>query len=454
MEKRMSKSLMRAAAAGLACAALTASLRVAAAVGEAATVEFTIGDVQVIGLNGQSRRAIKGLPVGSGDTVDTGSGRAQLRFTDGAYVSLQPQSKFRIDEYRFQGKTDGSERGFFSLLSGGMRTITGLVGRTNKRTYQVSTSVATIGIRGTEYKIAYTNSIEGVVGEGAINVCTGAGCFPFNSGETFMVPTPQSTPQLTRKQVDLPPPPVTDQMELKDLLVAGDTTTDTGAPVGLVLTGVVPNMIMADNGDGPLVFDVTDVTFDDGGMPVALEGSALSVEPDFGNNGVLAWWRTTADEFGFASVGIVGIPTPFTDLQLLALSQPVATYSMIGATVPIGDSSFAPRSLLAGVPSASVKTATLTANFTAGSVDARVVASMAGKELDMLSTGMAISSTNAGNAKFSGGNCTLSGGFCSMAGFFAGKSASHAGLVYSGNLFDPNTEESVGAAGAVALIRR
>ena len=447
----MSKALLRAATAGLAGAAVMASLPGAAAAGDAATVEFTIGDVQVIGLNGQSRRATKGLPVGSGDTVDTRSGRVQLRFTDGAYVSLQPQSKFRIDAYRFEGKTDGSERGFFSLLSGGMRTITGLVGRTNKRTYQVSTSVATIGIRGTEYKISYTNSIEGMVGEGAINVCTGAGCFPFNSGETFMVSTPQSTPQLTRKQVDLPPPPLTDETQLKDVLVAGDTTTDTGARVGLILTGVVPNMIMADNSDGPLVFDVTDVTFDDTGRPVALEGSALTVEPDFGNNGVLAWWRTPADEFGFASFGIVGIPTPFTELKSLALSQPVATYSMIGATVPIGDASLAPRSLMADVPSAWVKSATLTANFTAGSVDARVVASMAGKELDMLSTGMAISSTNAGNATFSGGNCALSGGFCSMAGFFAGKGATHAGLAYSGNIYDPITSESVGAAGAVAL---
>jgi hypothetical protein len=42
----------------------------------------------------------------------------QLRFTDGAYVSLQPQTLFRVDDYRYDGKADGNERGFFSLLKG------------------------------------------------------------------------------------------------------------------------------------------------------------------------------------------------------------------------------------------------------------------------------------------------------------------------------------------------
>jgi hypothetical protein len=53
------------------------------------------------------------------------TGRAQLRFTDGAYVSLQPQSEFAIRDYRFDGKTDGTERGFFGLLKGAMRTVSG-----------------------------------------------------------------------------------------------------------------------------------------------------------------------------------------------------------------------------------------------------------------------------------------------------------------------------------------
>src|SRR5262245_50766176 len=131
----------------------------------AARVDFTTGNVTAVGPGGKSRALAKGAQVEQGETIATNNGRAQLRFTDGAYVSLQPQSEFRIDQYRFDGKQDGNEKGFFSLVKGGLRTITGLVGRNNKNNYQVTTSVATIGIRGTEYTIQYGQSVTGTVGE-------------------------------------------------------------------------------------------------------------------------------------------------------------------------------------------------------------------------------------------------------------------------------------------------
>ncbi len=172
----------------------------------AARMEFVVGDVQIVAPGGQARPGRKGAEVGSGETVNTNRGRAQLRFSDGAYVSLQPQSEFRIDDYRFEGKADGSERGFFSLLKGGLRTVTGLVGRTHRGNYQVTTAVATIGIRGTEYTIAYTHSITGWIGEGGVNVCNSTGCTPFTSGESFFVPNGDTAPQLSAKKTDLPPP--------------------------------------------------------------------------------------------------------------------------------------------------------------------------------------------------------------------------------------------------------
>src|SRR4051794_27515914 len=148
----------------------------------AALVEFAIGNVSALNSAGISRRLDKGAEVQAGDTVDTGTGRAQLRFSDGAYISLQPGSQFRIDEYNYSGKSDDSERGFFSLLKGGMRTITGLIGRSHRRNYQVRVPVATIGIRGTEYTLLYDGVATGSVGEGAISVCNGAGCLDVTSG--------------------------------------------------------------------------------------------------------------------------------------------------------------------------------------------------------------------------------------------------------------------------------
>lgn len=86
------------------------------------------------------------------DLLRTGAAsNLQVRFIDESIVSLKENSELRIDDFRFSGKEDGSERGFLSLLKGGLRTVTGLVGRANHANYRLSTTTATIGIRGTDY---------------------------------------------------------------------------------------------------------------------------------------------------------------------------------------------------------------------------------------------------------------------------------------------------------------
>src|SRR5215813_11788341 len=82
----------------------------AAAAAPAALVEFAMGNVSAVDAAGAERRLVKGAEVKAGDTVDTGpTGRVQLRFSDGAYVSLQPASRFRIDEYQYTGGRSDSE---------------------------------------------------------------------------------------------------------------------------------------------------------------------------------------------------------------------------------------------------------------------------------------------------------------------------------------------------------
>ena len=93
-----------------------------------------------------------GTAIEDRDVLRTGpASNLQVRFTDESIVSMKESSELRIDEYRFAGKADGSERGFFSLLKGGFRAVTGLIGRTNHSRYRLSTTTATIGIRGTDY---------------------------------------------------------------------------------------------------------------------------------------------------------------------------------------------------------------------------------------------------------------------------------------------------------------
>jgi hypothetical protein len=173
----------------------------------AAHVAFAVGDVIAIDATGQSRSLSKGAELVEGDTVKTQDGRAQLSFSDGGYVSLQPGSEFRIEEYRFEGRNDGSERGIFSLIKGGLRTITGLLGRNNRNSYRLRTPIATIGIRGTEYTATYLETLAGTVGEGEIEVCSSAGCLNVTSGESYAVTGEDVLPTVTGMRTDLPAPP-------------------------------------------------------------------------------------------------------------------------------------------------------------------------------------------------------------------------------------------------------
>lgn len=114
-------------------------------------VLLAAGDTVAVRGN-QSIRLAFGAAVQDRDVLRTGpASNLQVRFVDESIVSVRENSEFRIDEFRFSGTEDGSERAFFSLLKGGLRVITGLVGRSNNKNYRMSTTTATIGIRGTDY---------------------------------------------------------------------------------------------------------------------------------------------------------------------------------------------------------------------------------------------------------------------------------------------------------------
>ena len=122
---------------------------------EAGRVLMSIGDVK-INRNGQTIPAPKNTAIQSGDTVITGiASNAQIRMSDAAVIALRAQTEFKINEYKFNGKSDGSEKANLSLVKGGVRAVTGSIGRENKDNLQVNAVVATVGIRGTGYNLNY-----------------------------------------------------------------------------------------------------------------------------------------------------------------------------------------------------------------------------------------------------------------------------------------------------------
>jgi FecR protein len=173
----------------------------------AGTAQFSIGDVSV-------QRAAATAPLSSGGGIESGdlittgtTGRTQLRFTDGGMVSLQPNSQFKITKYADAG--DGKQDSFLvDLARGGMRALTGLIGKRNRDNYKVTTSTATIGIRGSGFSAAYRP--DGTLGvtteQDAIEVCTQAGCIGLNLGESAIVSNAQTLPTRTRERASWNPP--------------------------------------------------------------------------------------------------------------------------------------------------------------------------------------------------------------------------------------------------------
>ena len=89
----------------------------------------------------------------AGDTLVTAKDSyAQVQMNDGMKMTLRPHSNLKIEEYRFNRQEPKSDNAIFSLLKGGLRTVTGLIGkRGDPDAYKMRTESATIGIRGTDF---------------------------------------------------------------------------------------------------------------------------------------------------------------------------------------------------------------------------------------------------------------------------------------------------------------
>lgn len=203
----------------------------AAVQASAGVAQFTSGPVSVNKSGLAASSLNKGGIVASGDTIVTGAdGRAQLRFSDGGLVSLIPNSQFKIENYADvnDGKAD---RFLVNLLQGGMRAITGLIGKRNRDNYKVQTATATIGIRGSGFSLAYNpdGSLSVTTELDGIEVCTSAGCIGLTAGESALVKASDAAPQRTNSRSSLPIP-----APRREPQVVGDQTNALGTSAGTV----------------------------------------------------------------------------------------------------------------------------------------------------------------------------------------------------------------------------
>jgi hypothetical protein len=163
----------------------------------AAKVMSVTGVVKVIDPQGRERTLEKGADVRSGEKIITADGAlVQMRLNDGGYLSVRSGTEMVIDRFVYDDKNAANSNFLVSLVRGGFRSITGLIGKTNPDAYQIRTSTATVGIRGTDHEPMVIP--EGIPAMAAL----GAPGFydKVNDGETFIR---NRTGQLTLKRGDV-----------------------------------------------------------------------------------------------------------------------------------------------------------------------------------------------------------------------------------------------------------
>ena len=439
----------------------------------AGRVEFSIGGATTQDADGRVRPLFKGLELDKGDTIKTNDGRAQIRFTDGAYVSLQPNSEFAIKDYNYEGKTDGSERGFFALARGAMRTVTGFIGRINRNRYQITTPTATVGIRGTGGLIAVNgDGSTSIIGTSGIWTLTNPfGTLDVPAGTAGLAPSnPTQPPKETDKAPSVgptPPPPTT-------VVVVGEDRTTTGDPAalcgtGVSLSGVCPTTT-APNPNPPLVSGsgyhvsyayggqlstggptagvnssgtLATATFDAAGMMTQFSATNSAsfggTHQEFGTvGGVMAWGRWTGpmtitdNSPGPGVVSLAGSENYHYVVGIPATGMPTtgsATFTFMGATTPTGSDNAPTNGTFSG-----------TMNVTFGpSASAALTASIGFTGFTYSLNGTATFSP--GSAPFSGvlsgsgagappSGYTCSSCTASVNGAFFGAGAAYAGYAY------------------------
>lgn len=147
-----------------------------------------------------------------GDTLSTETETyARIKFADGAEVVMRPVSQLKIESYSYNAAKPESDNVLINMFKGGLRAVTGLVGKRNREKVTFQTETATIGIRGTHFgALLCQNDCGGVpttggkpppnglhvdVTNGSIAMTNKAGTVQLNAGQFGFVANSNSVPQ-------------------------------------------------------------------------------------------------------------------------------------------------------------------------------------------------------------------------------------------------------------------
>ena len=173
-------------------------------------IEAAGGQVERWGADGQPRTTHVLAHIEQGDLIATGAdGWVVLSMVDSASLTLKGNSRMRIGDYDFRPATPKKSNIFLELLTGSLRSITGLIGHSNPEAYLVKTPTATMGIRGTDHEILVLPQMDELqtpagtydhVYDGRTVMHTTAGSIELAAGETGVAHPDGRAPEHMSKQ--------------------------------------------------------------------------------------------------------------------------------------------------------------------------------------------------------------------------------------------------------------
>ena len=146
----------------------------------------------------QERLLALGKPLYNSDFIHSEKDSyALMVFPDGQKVSLQPESEMDIKEYFYQ-VPNKKDNVMLKLATGGLRSITGGVGKADHSAYSLETPVATIGIRGTTTYtfIGHAQNMEHRTESGLSFVRDNNGEWDVSEGFTLLKADPAAKPTI------------------------------------------------------------------------------------------------------------------------------------------------------------------------------------------------------------------------------------------------------------------
>lgn len=172
------------------------------------------GSVSVAIGNNAPRPAQQNDTVISGMVIRTGdNSHAVLKFEDGEVISMQANSTLLVREYIYVPQQVNQSNMVFSMLKGGMRFVTGLIGQRNPKNFRLATPQVTIGILGTDFFAVVTNDgLYSQVLSGRISLTNAAGRSIFKAGDTSLAASSNVLP--------VPVPPIAVHAEIFSQIAA------------------------------------------------------------------------------------------------------------------------------------------------------------------------------------------------------------------------------------------